>query len=97
MKSYLVAIPVCLGLALVAAPAARAGSANVMADSCAGCHGTGGQSLGAMPAFNTKSADELKKMLRDYRSGAREATIMDRITKGYSEAQLDAIVDYYKK
>ena len=97
MKSFLVAIPVCLGLALMAAPAAEAGPINVMADSCSGCHGTDGQSLGAMPAFNTKTADELKKMLRDYRTGAREATVMDRIMKGYSDAQLDAIVDYYKK
>jgi len=98
MKSILIAIPACLGLALAAAPAASAGPAgNVMADACAGCHGTDGQSLGAMPAFNTKSAAELKKMLRDYKSGAREATVMDRITKGYSDAQLDAIVDYYKK
>ncbi len=98
MTSYLVAIPLCLGLSLLAVPDAKAGPvANVMADSCSGCHGTDGQSLGAMPAFNTKTADELKKVLRDYRSGAREATIMDRITKGYSEAQLDAIVDYYKK
>lgn len=98
MKSYLVAIPLCLGLSLLAIPTAKAGPVvNVMADSCSGCHGTDGQSLGAMPAFNTKTTDELKKLLRDYRSGAREATIMDRITKGYSEAQLDAIVDYYKK
>lgn len=96
MKRSLVAVPVCLGLALLVAPA-KAAPPNVMADSCSGCHGTDGQSLGAMPAFNTKSADELKKMLREYRAGTREATVMDRILKGYSEAQLDAIVDYYKK
>lgn len=96
MKSYLVAVPVCLGLALLALPA-KAAPVNVMADACSGCHGTDGQSLGAMPAFNTKSIDELKKTMRDYRSGAREATVMDRIAKGYSEAQLDAIIDYYKK
>ncbi|MDO8608356.1 MAG: hypothetical protein Q7R40_17615 [Phaeospirillum sp.] len=101
MKRYLVAVPVCLGLAFLAVPA-KAAPINVMADACSGCHGTDGQSLGAMPGFNTgapdaKSNAELKKLLRDYRSGAREATVMDRIAKGYSEAQLDAIVDYYKK
>ncbi|OAN49784.1 hypothetical protein A6A04_18760 [Paramagnetospirillum marisnigri] len=96
MKRFVVTSAVGLGLAL-AATAAQAAPINVMADACSGCHGTDGQSLGAMPAFNTKTAAELKKMLRDYRSGAREATIMDRITKGYSEAQLDAIVDSFKK
>lgn len=97
MKSYLAAIAVGLGAALAVPSPVLAAPVNVMADSCSGCHGTDGQSLGAMPAFNTKSADELKKMLRDYRSGAREATVMDRIMKGYTEAQLEAIVDYYKK
>ncbi|WP_173978034.1 c-type cytochrome [Magnetospirillum sp. UT-4] len=67
----------------------------VMADACAGCHGTDGHSVGAMPAFSTKSLDELKKFLREYKSGAREATVMDRIAKGYSDADLDAIAVYY--
>ncbi len=101
MKISLVAVPVILGLALLAAPA-QAGPVNVMADACSGCHGTDGQSVGAMPGFDAKAADaksaaELKKLLRDYRSGAREATVMDRIAKGYTEAQLDAIVDHFKK
>ena len=94
---YLTAV-LCLGLGLLAAPAANAVDAMaVMADACAGCHGTNGASLGAMPPFNTKSADELKKLLREYKTGAREATVMDRIVKGYSDPQLDGIIDYYKK
>ncbi|MGE5504868.1 MAG: c-type cytochrome [Actinomycetota bacterium] len=97
MRGKLLAIPACLGLALWFAPAHAVDATSVMADACAGCHGTDGASLGAMPAFSTKSGDELKKLLREYKSGAREATVMDRIVKGYSEAQLDAIVDYYKK
>lgn len=98
MRSKLIAVPVCLGLALFAARAAQAMDAMaVMADACAGCHGTDGASLGAMPPFNTKSGDELKKLLREYKTGAREATVMDRIVKGYSDPQLDGIIDYYKK
>ncbi|CAA7612463.1 c-type cytochrome [Magnetospirillum sp. SS-4] len=101
MKRSLAAIPAILGLAILAAPA-EAGPINVMADACSGCHGTDGQSVGAMPGFDAKAADaksaaELKKLLRDYRSGAREATVMGRIAKGYTEAQLDAIVDHFKK
>lgn len=86
----------CLAAALMAAPSARAMDAiSVAADSCAGCHGTDGRSLGTMPAFHEKKPAELKQILREYKSGKREATIMDRIVKGYSEAQLDAMVDYY--
>lgn len=45
--------------------------------------------------FPAKKADELKKVLHDYKSGSREATVMDRIAKAYSVEQLDAIADYY--
>ncbi len=98
MRGRLTAVPLFLGLALLAAPAAQAmDPMAVMADACAGCHGTDGASLGAMPPFNTKSADELKKLLREYKSGVREATVMDRIVKGYTDPQLDGMIDYYKK
>ena len=86
-----------LGLAVLAVPvlAVPVWAAPVagLADACFGCHGTDGESPGAMPVLTAKSADELKAILREYRSGTREATIMDRIAKGYSEAQLDAIID----
>lgn len=98
MTKRFLTVGLCLAAALMAAPSARAMDAiSVAADACAGCHGTDGHSLGAMPAFDTgkKTPAELKQILREYKSGKREATIMDRIVKGYTDAQLDAMVDYY--
>ena len=80
--------PLCLGLAMLAAPAAAA-----PADACRACHGGDGPGPAAMPSLTAKSAETLKQELRDFRSGAREATIMDRIVRGYSDAELDAIID----
>lgn len=97
MRGKLFALPACLGLALLATPAHAVEPITLAADSCAGCHGTDGQSRGAMPAFNTKTGAELKTLLREYKTGKREATVMDRIVKGYSDEQLDAMVDYFAK
>lgn len=97
MRGFPTTLSVCLafGLALAPVAASAADPVAVMADACAGCHGTDGHSIGGMPAFSGKSADELKKFLRDYKSGAREATVMDRIAKAYTVEQLDAIAVYY--
>lgn len=97
MRGVLATPVVCLafGIMLIPAAAGAADQVAVMADACAGCHGTDGHSIGGMPAFSGKKADELKKLLRDFKSGAREATVMDRIAKGYSVEQLDAIADYF--
>ncbi|MBF0325465.1 c-type cytochrome [Magnetospirillum moscoviense] len=97
MRGIPTTLALCLafGLAILPAAAKAADPVAVMADACSGCHGTDGHSIGGMPAFSGKNADELKKFLRDYKSGAREATVMDRIAKGYSVEQLDAIAAYF--
>ncbi len=89
------ALCLAFGLAILPAAAKAADPVAVMADACSGCHGTDGHSIGGMPAFSGKTPDELKKFLRDYKSGAREATVMDRIAKAYSVEQLDAIAAYF--
>ncbi|WP_291717745.1 c-type cytochrome [Magnetospirillum sp. 64-120] len=101
MRGFPVTPVLRLALGLALAPLALVGTAQaadqvaVMADACAGCHGTDGHSIGGMPGFSGKKPEELKKVLHDFKSGAREATVMDRIAKAYSVEQLDAIADYF--
>lgn len=91
-------IPLFAAVVLALPIAAHADSSlTVMADACAGCHGTDGASAGAMPAFNNKAADVIEKALLEYKTGAKEATVMDRIVKGYSDEQLKAIATHYGK
>lgn len=33
--------------------------------------------------------------LKDFKSGAQEATVMNRIAKGYSEPEIDALAKYF--
>ncbi len=66
----------------------------VLANACANCHGPDGHSPGAIPAIDALGADELQAALEAYRDGSREGTIMNRIAKGYSDAEITAIAGY---
>ena len=97
MRGFPATPAICLAFALAFAPMAgwAADAVTVMADSCGGCHGTDGHSIGGMPAIAGKKADELKKVLHEFKTGAREATVMDRIAEAYSVQQLDALAEYF--
>jgi cytochrome subunit of sulfide dehydrogenase len=55
---------------------------------CAGCHAGRDN---AMPSLDGKSASDIEAAMAAFRSGSREATVMDRIAKGFSEAETAAI------
>ena len=71
-------------------------TARMLADTCAGCHGTDGGSQGpASPSIAGLDASYFLKSMLEYKSGARQSTIMGRIARGYTDAQLKAMADYF--
>ena len=69
--------------------------AAMLAGSCANCHGPDGAGAGLIPALRGRPEGELLAQLRAFRSGALPATIMGRLTKGYSDAQLALLAQYF--
>jgi cytochrome c553 len=68
------------------------------AASCAACHGFEGRSTSEVPALAGKSKGDLVKALQDFKSGANKtATVMHQHARGYSDAQLEAISDFFSK
>jgi cytochrome c553 len=68
------------------------------AASCAACHGFEGRSVSEVPALAGKSKADLYKALLEFKSGANKtATVMHQHAKGYSDAQLEAVADFYSK
>jgi cytochrome c553 len=67
----------------------------VWAASCMACHGTDGKADGTSLALHGRSADELLRALRAYRTGERPATIMHQHARGYSDAELELIARYF--
>jgi len=65
------------------------------AAACAACHGTNGQAQpGGEPLAGVNKDDMLKKLL-DFKSGAKPATIMHQLAKGYTDEQLAAIAGWF--
>jgi len=58
---------------------------------CLGCHAGGT----AIPAIKGRDASSLVSGLMEYKNGKRPGTIMPRIAKGYSEADIKAVAAYF--
>jgi len=86
-----------LAVALTAAPLTAGAQSPVAqwAGTCAMCHGTTGHSVGGNEPLAGMPKDELVRKFQEFRSGARPATIMHQISKGYSDAQIDQIAAYF--
>ena len=59
------------------------------ASSCSGCHGISSTGA-AVPVLRGRPAAEIASIMRAFKSGARPATVMGRIAKGFSDPEIDA-------
>ncbi|TNC71343.1 c-type cytochrome [Rubellimicrobium roseum] len=84
MRAFAIALA---GLA-TSAPAQEAPSGAL---SCTGCHALGAEA--AMP-LGGRSAEEIAAALAAYREGTREATVMDRIARGFTAEESQAIAQW---
>jgi len=76
------------------APVHAAGPAGAAA--CTGCHSA---SAAASPFRRLAGLDAagIVKAMQDYRAGRRPATVMDRISRGYSDEEIQDIADWYAR
>ncbi len=84
------------GLALGSAALAAGPSASMLANTCAGCHGTDGSSNGpATPSIAGINGEYFIESMQAYKEGKRPATIMGRIAKGYSDEEIKLMAGYF--
>jgi len=67
----------------------------MLSNSCAACHGTDGNSPGAIPSIGGKSAEFIEGALRDFRSGKRSGTVMGRHASAYSDEEIRQIAEFF--
>jgi sulfide dehydrogenase cytochrome subunit len=65
------------------------------ASSCSGCHALRPDVATAVPPLNGRSAAEIASQMQAFKSGQRPSTVMARIAKGFSEAETQAIAEWY--
>ncbi len=71
-------------------------TAEMLAYTCAGCHGTDGSSVGpATPSIAGTDAAVFTEAMMSYKKGERPSTIMTRIAKGYSDAEINQMAEFF--
>ncbi len=66
-----------------------------LAAACASCHGTNGKSIGNMNDLAGMPKNRIIENMKDFKAGTKPATVMQQLAKGYSDAQIAAIADYF--
>ena len=92
-----------IGLALLAGAAASPAQdaptlrTRSLAATCAQCHGTEGHAVAgaAVPGLAGLPAGYLIDQMTAFKSGARAATVMHQIARGYSDVQIDQLARYF--
>jgi len=70
----------------------------MLANTCAGCHGTNGSSVGpASPTIAGISHDYFIETMEAYKKAERPSTIMTRIAKGYTEEEIKLMAKFFSK
>lgn len=74
-----------------------AAQASVLAGSCFNCHGTDGRyGQDSIPAIASKPAELLRLQLLSFKADKiPDTTVMNRLSKGFTDAELDALARYF--
>jgi cytochrome subunit of sulfide dehydrogenase len=93
IRNLLLGMVVLIPLNLLAEPSGQA-----LAYTCAGCHGTDGSSKGpSSPSIAAMDPDVFIDAMQAYKLDERNATIMNRIAKGYNDKQIKSMAWFFAK
>ncbi len=87
-----------LALPCLAAAPLDAGAdttARDLAASCAACHGTDGNAVGRMPVLAGLDRQVIVEHFTAFRTGGRPASVMHQHAKGYTDAEIGLIADWF--
>jgi sulfide dehydrogenase cytochrome subunit len=95
----LLAALLTVGVPVLPAAAQDAGALRLqaLAATCANCHGTQGRAVegAAVPGLAGMPAAYLVEQVKAFKSGARPATVMHQLAKGYSDAQIEQMAAFF--
>ncbi len=82
----------CVSIAVAAVVSAEppAGAA-----ACSGCRPTSTRVTSPAPRLAGRDQAAIVKAVQDFRSGTRTGTVMDRIAKGFTDDEIQAIAAWY--
>ena len=84
-----------IGVASIAAAVVASAEPPPGAAACSGCHPVSTRVTSPVPRLAGLDRAAIVRAMQDFRSGTRAATVMDRIAKGFTEAEVQAIAAWY--
>jgi cytochrome c553 len=84
-----------IGCASIAAAAVASAEPPAGAAACSGCHPASARVTSPVLRLNGLDQARIVRAMEDFRSGNRPATVMDRIAKGFTDAEIQAIAAWY--
>ena len=85
------ALAAALGVFLIAAAVAASAEPPAGAAACSGCHPASPRVISPVPRLTGVDQAAIARALLEFRSGQRPATVMDRIAKGFTDDEIQAI------
>jgi sulfide dehydrogenase cytochrome subunit len=95
MKAARLLLAVAIAVAWAAAAPSAAEEPPPGASSCSGCHAAKAGVDTAVPRLAGRAAADIVAQMQAFKAGQRPATVMDRIAKGLTDAEVEAIAAWY--
>ena len=92
MRSTLAA---AIGLASIAAALTASAEPPAGAAACSGCHPASARVTSPVPRLAGRDRAEIVRAMQEFRAGTRAGTVMDRIVRGFTDAEIQAIAAWY--
>lgn len=86
-----------LGFATVPAYADGTRNIELLASTCAACHGTNGHSVSGLPSLAGVDKDYIIEQMQQFVSGERNATVMMQHATGYTSKEIELMASYFSK
>ena len=84
-----------IGLISIAAAVVASAEPPAGAAACSGCHPASTRVTSPVLRLAGRDSAAIVKAMQDFRSGARAGTVMDRIAKGFTDEEIQAIAAWY--
>ncbi len=88
------ALAAAIGIASIAAAVASA-EPPAGAAACSGCHPASPRVISPVPRLAGVDQAAIVRALLEFRSGQRPATVMDRIAKGFTDDEIQALAAWF--
>ena len=68
----------------------------MLANPCAGCHGTDGASPGPIPPLKGLPSSYIISSMKAFKADQRKGTVMNRIAKGYTDEEITLMAKHFE-